>query len=79
MCKTEKGCPKGTPQNQRTLHPINKRAYEHYLECKATGYFPDDPLVKQNARIIREAEDDFARYHDNKRHNELVQLLTIAR
>lgn len=32
-------------------------AYRHYLECKATGHFPDDPIVRQNAGTIRMIED----------------------
>lgn len=27
-------------------------AFAHYLQCKATNRFPDDPLVAENASII---------------------------
>ena len=77
-CRTEKGCPKGTPEHPKSLNPINRQCYQHYRECRAVGEFPKDPVVKRNAAIIREAEDDFKRYQQNKRHHELIQLLTIG-
>lgn len=55
-CRTSKGCPKGTPEAPRTLNERNTQAYAHYLECKATGNFPDDPIVKYNAAIIAAIE-----------------------
>jgi len=33
------------------------QAYRHYLECRAVGQFPDDPIVRRNARIFRAAHD----------------------
>ncbi len=51
------GCPKGTPENQKSLSPKNQRAYQHYIECKAVGRFPDDPLVREHAGIIRLVEE----------------------
>src|SRR4051812_6923216 len=56
-CQTPKGCPKGTPENPKTLNERNLRCYEHYPECRATGQFPDDPIVRHNAAVIREVED----------------------
>jgi hypothetical protein len=50
------GCAKGTPENSRALSPKNVLAYHHYLKCSATGRWPDDHIVLQNAGIIREAE-----------------------
>lgn len=35
----------------------NRQAFRHYRECKATGRFPDDPIVRRNAGLIREIED----------------------
>lgn len=35
----------------------NRLAYRHYLECQAVNSWPDDPIVRRNARIIREIED----------------------
>ncbi len=53
------GCPKGTPEAPLSLTPANRAAYRHYRECLATGLFPDDPLVRRNAAIIRAQEDAF--------------------
>src|SRR5579863_9431193 len=55
------GCPKGTPENSRELSAANRAAWRHYRECRATGRFPDDPLVRRHAAIIREVEDAFER------------------
>ena len=52
MCRTSLGCPKGTPENQKSLNRANKWALRHYQQCKAIGIFPDDEIVKKNAVII---------------------------
>jgi len=52
LCETRQGCPKGSPEKPYGLSEKNNVAFEHYLECKATNQFPDDAIVKQNARVI---------------------------
>ena len=42
------------------MSPWNELAYTHYLECKAVGSFPDDPIVRRNASLIRSVEDAVA-------------------
>lgn len=54
-CRTAAGCRKGTPERQLSLSVKNRRAYRHYLMCKATGKWPDDGMVRQNAGIIEAA------------------------
>ena len=52
--------PKGRfpkPENAQELSEKNWRAFGHYRECKAVGRFPDDPIVRVNAGIIRMVED----------------------
>lgn len=66
-CRTTRGCPKGTPENKRSLNGANQRCYEHYKGCRATGHFPDDPVVRENAAIIRDVEDRFDRVKDAER------------
>lgn len=61
----EIGCPKGTPEKNRELSPKNRQAYEHYLQCKAVGKFPEDAIVYRNAGIIRRIEDSFQRNKDS--------------
>lgn len=39
----------------------NRMAFLHYQECRAVGSFPDDSIVRRNARIIRDAYDDVER------------------
>jgi len=53
----ERICAKIAPDAGVELSEKNRAAYEHYQECKAVGVFPDDPIVRRNARIIRELED----------------------
>jgi len=55
MCRTQTGCPKGTPENSRALNRSNRWALRHYMECKAIGKFPDDPIVSANAVVIEKA------------------------
>ena len=56
-CETQIGCPKGHYDNPIDLSWKNQNAYTHYLECRAVCSFPDDPVVRRNARIIRQAEE----------------------
>jgi hypothetical protein len=49
------GCPKGTPEAPRGLTPANQAAWLFDAECRAIGQFPDDPLVRRNALLIRSA------------------------
>jgi hypothetical protein len=60
------------PASAVELSPHNAQAYQHYLECRAVGQFPDDPIVRRNAVVIRKAEDLAA---DRKRGEELLQLV----
>jgi len=54
-------CPKGTPEDGGDLNQRNRKVYEHYLECRAVGSFPDDPIVRRNAAIIRQVEESAER------------------
>lgn len=63
-------CAKGTPENNRELSSKNQRAYDKYCEWKATGQFPDDPIVRRNAGLIMQVEESFR--------NELQRLSIIA-
>lgn len=63
-CKWCPKIPKGKdpiPENAVELSPHNWRAYQHYLECKAVGQFPDDPIVRRNAMLIRQVEESARR------------------
>lgn len=45
------------PETAIELSERNWRAWSHYRECRAVGHFPDDPIVRRNASIIRSAEE----------------------
>lgn len=55
LCETHTKCPVGHYSKQKRLTAKNRLAFQHYLECKATGNFPDDPIVSRNAEIIDRA------------------------
>jgi len=76
LCKTPEGCPKGTPEKPNTLSAKNMQAYIHYLECKAVGNFPDDPIVRRNARLIQQVVDHA---NEQKRVDELISLMGARR
>ncbi len=71
-CRTHVGCPKGTPENQLNLTPENTQVYLHYLECRAVGEFPNDPIVRNNAALIRSVEDEFQQKQAAIRHRQIV-------
>jgi hypothetical protein len=54
LCETMNGCKKGTPEKQKSLNPMNRMAFRHYRECEAST-FPNDPIVRKNALIIKSA------------------------
>jgi hypothetical protein len=55
--KIPEGIPK-TRDNAIELSERNWLAYQHYLECRAVGQFPKDPIVRRNARILRAIIDE---------------------
>ena len=77
MCKTPKGCPKGTPENLLTLNKINEQCYEHYQECVAVNQFPDDPVVRRNAAIIRECEKTVESESENQFRDEIRAMIGV--
>tara|TARA_R110002095_G_scaffold215335_1_gene209253 strand:+ start:96865 stop:97179 length:315 start_codon:yes stop_codon:yes gene_type:complete len=74
LCQTPAGCPKGAPNKLNTLSVKNMQAYIHYLECKAVGNFPDDPIVRMNARLIKSVIDQAV---EKKRIDELITLMGV--
>jgi hypothetical protein len=74
-CRTPKGCPKGTPETGKQLTSRNEQAFDHYLRCRATGRFPEDPLVARNAAVIRSVEDLLARRHAEEQRMLLSALI----
>lgn len=72
LCRTPRGCPNGTPEEPQRLTDQNRAAYQHYRECQAVGDFPNDPVVRQNAMIIRAVEESVAQAKQ-----EAFQLLLV--
>lgn len=57
-CESGPGvCAKVSPNAGVELNDRNQETYRHYLECRAVGNFPDDPVVREHAAIIRSVED----------------------
>lgn len=55
----QRACAKISPESRLSLNERNQQAYEHYRQCRAVGQFPDDPIVRRNAAIIRALEDEY--------------------
>ena len=49
------------PNPDAELSARNWQAYQHYMEHKAVGRFPDDAIVRHNAGLIRMVEDSVSR------------------
>jgi hypothetical protein len=60
------------------LTDYNRVAWDFYNECKAVGRFPDDPIVRWYAGIIRQVEDAHARYLAEKNATAIAAMITIA-
>lgn len=73
-CRTNTGCPKGTPETAVTLSSQNSQAWVHYQECKATGNFPDDPIVARNAAILRAIDEEARRREQHDQNELMIQL-----
>jgi hypothetical protein len=78
-CRTAAGCRKGTPERQLSLSYKNRRAYRHYLMCKATGKWPDDGMVRQNAGIIEAAISgaEITQTWLTKKHHERLERILV--
>jgi hypothetical protein len=59
------GCPKGTPEHPRGLSAANLAAWRFDRECQAVGSYPNDPLVRRNAALIRQVEEEIERRERN--------------
>jgi hypothetical protein len=73
-------CPKsgprdGTPRPDKELSPRNHQAYWNYLECRAIGQFPNDPIVRRNAGIIYWVEQELERWSQEHTQNLLLRGL----
>ena len=63
-CLSSKGCPKGTPENPKSLTKQNSAVYRHYRECRAVNHFPDDDWVRHHAALITEIEEHAGRMRE---------------
>lgn len=50
--------PVASRQYAAELTEQNRRAWEHYQECRAVGHFPDDPIVRRLGGLLRRMEDN---------------------
>lgn len=55
------GCPKGTPEQQRSMSPRNERFYRAYRRAKLTGRWPDDEWFLALATDCAEIEEQVRR------------------
>ena len=74
---SSQGCAKGTPENSVGLTEQNTMAYQFIRECRAVGRFPDDAIVRHNAALIEEVEQDI-RDRRQQELNEWIKALVQA-
>lgn len=74
-CDYPDGCPKGSPTAGIELSPNNRLIYDHYTQCRATGLFPPDSMVAQNAAVIYEIEQSVK----DEKQSQLNRLLIATR
>ncbi|AWM38132.1 hypothetical protein GobsT_37750 [Gemmata obscuriglobus] len=55
--KVPAGTERPSPAEAVELTDQHRRTVRFYRECRAVGRFPDDPLVRWAAAVIRSAED----------------------
>lgn len=70
-------CPNGTPEKPKRLSAKNRRAFEHFKECRAVGFTDQekaDPIVRRNARIIQDVIDAVAREEQASFTNSVLTL-----
>jgi len=60
-CDKGVNCPVGHWKQEKRLNDKNRQAFEHHMTCRATGQFPNDPIVKRNARIINQVIEECQR------------------
>ena len=63
--------------NAQELSERNRKAYQHWQECRAVGKFPDDPIVRRNAAIFQRLHDEYNRDMIRKPLNDLVSIIPL--
>jgi hypothetical protein len=58
LCDIEGACPVGHHSKRNSFSPKNKLAYQFHQQCASSENWPDDPIVKQNAELIRRAQNE---------------------
>ena len=53
-------------------------ALRHYLECRAVGVFPDDPIVRRNAVIFRRIYDETERMPMRELSRDIRSLIVLV-
>lgn len=74
QCPKTHGSPRRTREHAQEPTERSRRCYKHYMECAATGHFPDDPLVRYHAGIIKTVIESIARGKDNMLHGLMMNL-----
>lgn len=76
-CPKTEGQPARTRRHAVEFSPRNRRAFWHYQECRAVLQFPDDPIVRRNAALLRQWFD-LAERRPLERLAQTLSLVTLA-
>jgi len=77
-CPKTENSPVRTREHAVELSEQNWQAYEFYLQCRAVGSFPEDPIVRRHAMLIRQVYDSFERSQTMEPMAALMSILTAA-
>ena len=66
-------------ENALDVTELTLQIYQHYRECRATGQFPNDGLVRYHAALIRGIEDAVARQEQEQQMMQLAAMASVRR
>ncbi|HEY1190381.1 MAG TPA: hypothetical protein VGE74_22295 [Gemmata sp.] len=73
--KVPAGTERPSPAAAVELSEPHRQTVRFYRECKAVGRFPDDPIVRWAAAIIRSAEEHCERVAGQRNQLAMLSLL----
>lgn len=68
LCRKPQGdCPKGTPEEPKTLSERNQKAYRFHQMCCLTGRWPHDDLVVSRGILLKDIEESLKQQDELRR------------
>ena len=77
--KVREGAPRPSYYYADEVSDQSWKAIEHFEECDAVQQFPDDPIVRRNAAIIRRTKANCGKLSHNKNLAHMLAMLTMGK